>query len=373
MRLKPHPAELAERARAQRPARAEFLRAGQLKQRRANRPPQCRFEIVVAAALQQQALILEPCSGALVDPALHPHAPAPASLRIGNIRAKAEQIAPLLDDPRPVPGLASGERVGPHRRTAALALDLTLRAIEHDFKVVLAKQQLDIGKFVAAIAAIPLECAQHAVAVQFRIPASWHGPAQRGDAKASGAIQRAVRNKYPAPEGTVGSQPAAQRFNIAQRQLRRRERPQHPAILVDPVRFQPQRFRPRAGRAGEPRGIGHPQRFTAGQGFKPQLRRISALPFSVKLHVYRRRAPDPVRCLAARQLGEVQIGIDRPAQSRGATSALDRLQERQVLVRTELDGLVGQVCFQRHPSPGREPRQIDTPALGRIDDRAGGD
>ena len=81
--------------------------------------------------------------------------------------------------------------------------NLPLRPVKHDIQIIFSEIQLDIGKFVAAIAAIALIAAQFAVAIKFGIPASRQHSAQGCNPEARWQVQRAIGNEPAAAKGAL--------------------------------------------------------------------------------------------------------------------------------------------------------------------------
>ena len=144
----------------------------------------------------------------------HPRAPAPPAERIGGAVRLANQIAALLRRASPIPGFACGQIVEPDRDRGPFVPDLPLRPIQHDIELVLAEDQVDIGKFVTSVAAVGLEGAQFTVAVKFCVPARRQDPAQRGQAEPGGQIERPIADKCAAAIGTLRRQRAGQRLDV---------------------------------------------------------------------------------------------------------------------------------------------------------------
>ena len=369
LRVKVDALDPAQCLPAQRAARAKLLRARQLDQRRAERATHARFEIVTAAAGAGQAVIAQPGRGPFVEPALYSHTPAQPGL--GGIagRTQPNQIAALIDNSAPVPSLARRQAFNPDVLAGPFAADLALRAIEHDFEVVLTKLQLDIREFIAAIAAIGLIGPQRAVAIEFSVPTVWQRSAQRGQPKPRGQVERAIRNERAAAITALCGECAGGGIDITQRNLRRTKRPQHLSCRIVAIKLQSQRIRRDTVASRNPRGIAHSNDFAAGERFVLRSDPAAAAPLALNLDIDRGRAPGLVGRIGLRQAGEVKLTVGRPLKSCRATFALDRFQKRQFAVAFDHHGQIADVRPELHPQPLRQRGQAHAPAFGRIKDR----
>ena len=320
-----------------------------------------------------QAVIAETRGRSVVKPAFDPDPPAPAGPGQRRWRAQIDQIAAFVEDPGPVPGLAGRDAFDPDRLAGPVMADLALRAIEHHVELVLAELQFDIGEFVAPVAAIGLIGPQHAVAVQFGIPAGRQSAAQRGGSESRGQVERAVGNEGAAAIGALRGKRAGRGIDIAEGQLGRAQRPQHPTRRIVAIGLEPDRIRRERILPGNPRGIAHAEHLAAGEDFVTGAEPAVPRPLRLGLDIDRGRAPGLIGRLGLGQGGKVEFAGGRLAKSRRATFALDRLEERQLAIGFDHDRHVAEVRAEPHPHPARQRRQAHAPAFGGVVDRVGTD
>jgi hypothetical protein len=229
------------------------------------------------------------------------------------------------------------------------------------------KEQIDI-EGIAAVAAVVLETQQLAVAIDLGVPPCGQGPAQRGRREARRPRHRPVGDEQPAPNRALAGERARERGHVACSDLGCLERAEEVPFGIVPECAQAQRgwaaerVRCRAAlKARAPEFAGGVQ-LVSGLSDHPKSR--LAAESQLDHGVGRRRAPGAIGQLRLRQQTEVERLVR--AKSRGATFALDRLEERQRLVAGEQKRRIRQVWLEAYPEPARQAGSLDAPAFGSI-------
>ena len=207
---------------------------------------------------------------------------------------------PLLDRAGPVPGLAGWQVLDPDWHGRTFVADLALRAMQHQIEFIIAEIELDIGEFIASIAAVGLIGAQFTVAVQLDIPARWQDPADRRQSEARWQVQRTIGHKSAAPIRALRRQRGRRGIDIAQREAGRFERSKQGSVRVVAIKPQPQRIGQRAVAARNPGVIAQPDNFAAGQRLVLDLPAAALAPLRLHLHIDRWGAPGPIRRVGMR-------------------------------------------------------------------------
>ncbi len=116
-----------------------------------------------------------------------------------------------------------------------------MRAIEHNFEVILTPQQLDIVKAVAPVTAIGLIGTQFAIAIEFCIPATGQNSAQRSHAETARPIEWPVRDERTAAISRLCRQRTAQGIDVTQRDLRCFQRAKQSSRSIIAKQFESER------------------------------------------------------------------------------------------------------------------------------------
>src|SRR3546814_2794562 len=88
------------------------IAAADFEQSRPDRAPQRDLAIMTADILDQQAVQIDGCGGARIEPALDPRRPPPsAPVRAPTTAPEFDQIGIFLRETRPIPGLLRRDRI----------------------------------------------------------------------------------------------------------------------------------------------------------------------------------------------------------------------------------------------------------------------
>src|SRR3546814_10535958 len=108
---------------------------------------------MTADILDQQAVQIDGCGGARIEPALDPRRPPlSAPVRAPTPAPEFDQIGIFLRETRPIPGLLRRDRIHAHLHLLDLAPHLPFRPVKYDFEAVRALLQRHVDKPVGTVA-----------------------------------------------------------------------------------------------------------------------------------------------------------------------------------------------------------------------------